>query len=509
LLEARLLAGPVSVNVNVNVNVRRFDVLVIGGGPAGAAAARLLSSWGHSVLLLTRSSPQGALAESIPPSCRKLLDRVGALEAIERAAFIHSTGNTVCWGGQEHVALFPPGEYGYQVERSKFDALLLDLAENTGAEVLNDATVRSARRTDEGWIASYLTQSGEGNADARWLLDCSGRAGVLARHGLRRPQPGRRTLALIANWTSEHGFGLTDETHTVVESHEAGWAWSVPISTTTRCVALMLDPELTPLQGRARLEQQYQAELARTVTLSALVQKARPLAAPWACEASAYDAERVSGNTMLLVGDAASFVDPLSSFGVKKALASAWLAAVVTHTSLMQPELAAAASTFYEARERRMFENLQRRSAELAGAAAARHPHAFWEERAEPDATDVVAEPDSASLRREPALLQAFEDLKQRESIALRAGRGLHQAELPLVRGNRIVLATHLVMPAFPEGIRYVRGVDLVRLTELAPQHCQVPDLYQAYNRAAPNVSLPDFLGALSLLIAKGVLEHP
>ncbi|MGH7468234.1 MAG: flavin-dependent monooxygenase QhpG [Longimicrobiales bacterium] len=487
----------------------QYDVLVIGGGPAGAAAARLLSSWSHSVLLLTRPSPQAGLAESIPPSCMKLLDRIGAVEAIEHAAFVHSTGNTVYWGGQERVALFPPGEYGYQVERSTFDALLLDLAENIGAEVLTGATVRNWQRTPDGWSVSYLTQSGEQHATARWLLDCSGRAGVMAKHGLRRPQPGRRTLALIGNWEIERGFGLTDETHTLVESHEAGWAWSVPISRTTRCVALMLDPELTQVESRARLEQQYQAELARTVKLGALVQNARLVTTPWACEASAYDAERVSGDAMLLVGDAASFVDPLSSFGVKKALASAWLAAVVTHTSLMQPELTTAASTFYEARERHMFESLRHRSAELAGAAAARHPHAFWEERAETDVTDVVAEPDSESLRQDAALLQAFEELKQRASITLRVTSRVRRVELPIVRGNRIVLVTHLVMPTFPGGIRYVRGVDLVKLADLATQYRQVPDLYDAYNRAAPNASLPDFLGALSLLIAKGALEHP
>ena len=487
----------------------QHDVLVIGGGPAGAAAARLLSSWGHSVLLLTRPSPSAGLAESIPPSCRKLLDRIGALEAIDRARFIHSTGNTVYWGGEERIALFPAGEYGYQVERSVFDALLLDLAENTGAEVWTGATVRAAQPIDGGWRVTYTTQSGEQNTSARWLLDCSGRAGVLARHGLRRAQPGRRTLALIANWESEGGFGSSDETHTLVESHEAGWAWSVPVSGTVRCVALMLDPALTQLEGRARLDQQYNAELARTVKLSALVQNARLAGAPWACEASSYDAERVSGAAMLLVGDAASFVDPLSSFGVKKALASSWLASVVVHTALMQPGLMAVASSFYEARERRMFDSLQRRSAELAGAVAAQHANAFWEQRAESELTDSAAEPDIETLRQDAAVLRAFEDLKQRDAITLRAGHALRRADLPVVRENRIVLVTHLVVPAYPEGIRYLRGIDLVRLTDLATQYGQVPDLYDAYNRAAPNAALPDFLGALSLLISKGVLEHP
>ena len=80
--------------------------------------------------------------------------------------------------------------------------------------------------------------------------------------------------------------------------------------------------------------------------------------------------------------------------------------------------------------------------------------------------------------------------------------------ELPVVKGNRIALATHLKSPAYPEGIRYVRAVDLVTLADLAVEHRQVPDLYDAYQRSAQPVELPDFLGALSLLLAKGLLDY-
>src|SRR5215510_10531299 len=75
------------------------DVIVIGGGPAGAAAARLLSLWGYSVRLLTKPADvsRGA-AESLPPSTRKLLVTIGVLDRVERAGFYRTTGNTVWWG---------------------------------------------------------------------------------------------------------------------------------------------------------------------------------------------------------------------------------------------------------------------------------------------------------------------------------------------------------------------------------------------------------------------------
>jgi hypothetical protein len=80
----------------------------------------------------------------------------------------------------------------------------------------------------------------------------------------------------------------------------------------------------------------------------------------------------------------------------------------------------------------------------------------------------------------------------------------------PAVRDNRVILEEHLATPGFERGVRYVRNVDLVTLAALASEHDQVPDLYAAYGRAAaPAISppLPDFLGALSMLVAKGVLD--
>ena len=72
-----------------------------------------------------------------------------------------------------------------------------------------------------------------------------------------------------------------------------------------------------------------------------------------------------------------------------------------------------------------------------------------------------------------------------------------------------MIVEEHLVVPAFPDGVRYIRNVDLLRLSDLAVSHEQVPDLFDAYNRVASPVALPDFLGALSLLIGKGMLEWP
>ena len=112
---------------------RKVDVAVIGGGPAGAAAATLLACWGHSVTVLTKTrSPDVSLAESLPPSIVKPLAAVGLQPAIEAGGFYRR--NTVWWG--EHNGRsesFRSGSRGYQVVRHAFDEVLLDQAAPVGS----------------------------------------------------------------------------------------------------------------------------------------------------------------------------------------------------------------------------------------------------------------------------------------------------------------------------------------------------------------------------------------
>ena len=81
----------------------------------------------------------------------------------------------------------------------------------------------------------------------------------------------------------------------------------------------------------------------------------------------------------------------------------------------------------------------------------------------------------------------------------------------PAVEGREVVAETRIVIGDGPDAsvaVRYLRGVDLPRLVAMAGAHRQVPDLYEAYQRVGPPVALPDFLGALSVLLGKGVLRN-
>lgn len=483
----------------------RTEVLVIGGGPAGSGAAKLLASWGHSVRLVTRPPSEARLAESIPPSCGKLFDAIGVNAAIERAGFIRSTGNTVWWGSDTpRVELFAEGGRGWQIEAEALAAVLLGEAMRAGVEVerrtltadgIRQTADPSTRRLEES--SGLLTASG---GEGPFVLDCSGRGGVLARANcLRVYDEGPRTIALVASWRSERDWNLPDASHTVVESYEGGWAWSVPTSTEHRHIAVMVDPERSGLARGASPSEIYLAEVAKTREFNALVRSATCEAGPWGWDASTYHARRYSGDRWLLVGDAGSFIDPLSSAGVKKALASGWLAAVVAHTWLTRPEMRSHALDFLEDRETEIHRRFSEMSRRMLADAAAGHAHRFWTDRWDETSPSLDAD-DEAGVR------SSFEQLRQSPAFKVRRGPGAVVEPRPAVSGRDIVLELRLVSDHFPSGVRFVRDVDVTVLVDLAPHYSEVPDLFDAYCRRSGPVALPDFLRALATALASGWL---
>lgn len=450
---------------------RAPDAVVIGGGPAGATAARLLALWGHRVEILTAAPAGRVMAECLPPSTRKVFRFLGIQQAIEAAGFFETTGNTVWWGARgKRVEPYPAGA-GYQVDRAAFDAVLLELARSAGAAV----------RVGRAFAAPGPAVTFEGAAvKARFLVDCSGRAGVLARPLRFRPKDARM-VALCGVWRSESGWKLPDATHTLVEQYGEAWAWSVPLSQRVRHVAFMVKP-----RRGMRLAEAYAAEMAKTRALRKIFAKGALEGAPWGRDASLYSSRRFGGPGFVLAGDAGSFIDPLSSFGVKKAMVSGWAAAVVANTSLRRPEMQDAALRFFDERERAIEEHYRKQAGAWFGEAA--------------ETGEAAESHDGAELR------EALERLKRRRVLQLVRGEGVRVEQRARIEGREVVLRPALLGPGMTEALDYVSNVDLVKLVELAPRYRSVPDLFDAYCRTA-RVELPDFLRALATAVGKRLLS--
>ena len=450
---------------------------MLGGGSAGTTAAKLLSEWGHAVRLITRAASDERMAVSVPPSTCKLLDAIGISDAIERAGFIRSAGNTVWWGqSQPRAEPFTGGARGWQVPLQRLDEAMLAQAAANGVSIERRVIVE----TD---LAPPADQ---------FVIDATGRSGLLARaKGVRVYDEGPRTVALVAAWLRPGGWPVPDDTHTLIESYESGWAWSVPVSPDTRHLAVMVDPQRSGLARDVSAREVYLAQIDKTTAFRRLTADARCVSGPKGWDASGYRAEHYAGDNWLLAGDAGSFIDPLSSAGVKKALASGWLAAVAVHTCLRAPSMRTQALAFYSKREQEVERHYSRMSRSFLAEAAPNHPDAFWRDRA--DAPDSPGT-DAVSVR------EALDTLRSAPNLVLQPGE-VQIAPRPCVRGHEIVLEPMII--AGDESIRYIAGIDLVSLRDLGPRFAQVPDLFDAYCQAHGAVALPDFLLALATSVAR------
>lgn len=317
------------------------DVIVVGGGPAGATTATLVAQQGFNVTLFERERfPRYHIGESLIPETFWVLERLKMIDKLRNSHFVqkHSVQFITDRGTLSEPFYFAdnkPHESSqtWQVLRSEFDQMMLENAAEQGVSVQEG--VRVLEVLFEGKRAvGVRVQDEEGNQRevfANVVVDAAGQSNLLMdRLGLREWDPELKKAAIWTYFKGAQRDSGRDEGATLVMQLQGkkGWFWYIPLQNDTISVGVVADFDyLFTDRGTKDIQEIFFQEVARCPGLIPKIASAQRVAPVKAAKEYSYRSQQVAGDGWVMVGDAFGFLDPLYSSGVLLAFKSGALAA--------------------------------------------------------------------------------------------------------------------------------------------------------------------------------------
>lgn len=309
-----------------------FDVLVIGGGPAGTTIASLLAEKGHAVCLLEKAHhPRFHIGESLLPMNLPLFEKLGVLDQVDAIGIKKYAAefNSLKTPLAQDVFYFAKAtndspDFAYEVRRSELDEILFRNCQQKGVTALEGMTVTHTELDCSLKKALAVDEQGQMHEfSSQYLIDASGRDTVVAQQIKSKHKNSKHKMAAIfghfKNVTRRAG---KDEGNISIYWFPHGWVWMIPLKDGTMSIGCVCWPDY--LKTR---DSDLASFLLKTLALIPDVQQrishAQLEGEVHATGNYAYQSSVMSGDGFLLIGDAYAFVDPVFSSGVYLAMQSA------------------------------------------------------------------------------------------------------------------------------------------------------------------------------------------
>ncbi|NOQ71906.1 MAG: NAD(P)/FAD-dependent oxidoreductase [Crocinitomix sp.] len=300
---------------------RNYEVIIIGGGPAGIATSLTLTNRGISNCLVeAKHLPQKKTGEAIPPNAKPLLKKLGIYELMEDPKHCIYYGNKSSWGSEKlEQKAFIKDIYGhgFLLDRLHFETQLRAHLEKCGGDFLAGYRLKKVVKGEKGITATIENTAAAITLTAKYIVDATGRkASVCQQLGIKK-----RFLDAQFALTSSVQLSQEIAREIVVEATPNGWWYAAPQG--HKELTLMFFTLKSLIPDKVNSTQFWRAELKSSLHISKLVNAENCDFGPikiLPCGTSRL--EIPFGENWMAVGDAAYSFDPISSYGITSALAS-------------------------------------------------------------------------------------------------------------------------------------------------------------------------------------------